>query len=186
MLPALANQFQTNPVTDCDSITVQLYNSSVVSPLPVADYTTTAVLHVDGTATATFASAITGNYYIAIRSRNALLTFSAAPVAMGPTVSYNFTTSASQAYGSNQVQLAPGIFALYSGDVNGDENIDPLDEAIVDVDLTEFVSGYLYDISNTNYPGVIPSDLTGDGNVDLLDAGYIQTNLSNFVFSAHP
>ena len=37
--------------------------------------------------------------------------------------SYNFTTSASQAYGGNQVELAPGIFALYSGDVVKDATV---------------------------------------------------------------
>ena len=132
------------------------------------------MLHVDGTATATFTSAITGNYYIVIKHRNALQTWSAAPVAMGPAVSYNFTTAASQAYGSNQVEIATGIFALYSGDVAIDENMDLLDLGLVETDISNFGFGYL------------PTDLNGDGNVDLLDSPIVETNISNFVFSSHP
>ncbi|HOZ51921.1 MAG TPA: YDG domain-containing protein, partial [Chitinophagaceae bacterium] len=176
MLPVLMNQGQPNTATECDSITVELYNPATLPAAPpyTPDYSTVAMLNTNGTATANFTSSITGNYYIVIKHRSALQTWSASPVAMSSSVNYNFTTSASQAYGSNQVEIAPGVFALYSGDIVVDENMDLLDLGLVESDISSFIFGYA------------STDLNGDGNVDLLDSPILETNISLFIFSAHP
>ena len=173
MLPVLANQGLSNPTTDCDSITVELRD--VNSPHG-ALYTTTAMLQTNGTATCVFTAGVTpGNYYIAIKHRNALQTWSAAPVAIGATGSYNFTTAATQAYGTAaQVEVATGIWALYSGDVVVDENLDLIDIGSVETDASAFLFGYY------------ATDLTGDGNVDLLDTPIVEINAGKFIFSQHP
>jgi hypothetical protein len=93
---------------------------------------------------------------------------------MSSIVNYNFTTSASQAYGSNQVQVSPGIYALYSADLNSDENVDLLDLGILENDIPNFSFGYF------------ATDINGDGNVDLLDVPIAENNINNFVFSSHP
>jgi len=184
MTPALLNQGQANSSTQCDTITVELH--PLANPSMIAN-SSTALLNTDGTALVSFANAIApDNYYIVIKHRNALETWSANALSFPLTTSYDFSTSASQAYGNNQVEVASGIFALYSGDIEKDENIDLLDLGLVEIDQTEFVFGYLYDVINTNYPGVISTDLNGDGNVDLLDAVYLETNSTNFIFSQHP
>ncbi len=174
MLPVLANQGQSNPTTDCDSITVELYNSLVTTPLPAPDYTTTAILQTNGTASAVFPGAVSGDYYIVIKHRNGLQTWSASAMPFPATANYNFTTAATQAYGSNQVEVATGVWAMYSGDVAIDENVDLLDLGLVETDISSFSFGYF------------STDLNGDGNVDLLDSPIMETNISLFVFSAHP
>ena len=89
-------------------------------------------------------------------------------------VVYDFTTSTSQAYGSNQVQVSPGIWAFFSGDVVVDENLDLLDIGEVETDISNFQFGYY------------ATDINGDGNIDLLDVPALETNISNFIFSNHP
>src|SRR5207248_3019450 len=89
------------------------------------------LLMVDGTASLSFSAAIANHsYYIVITHRSTIQTWSSAPYAFAPTGnSYNFTTAASQAYGSNQKQVdsAPNYYALYSGDINQDQNVDLID-----------------------------------------------------------
>jgi hypothetical protein len=89
-------------------------------------------------------------------------------------VSYNFSTSPAQAFGSNQTQMSNGVWAIYSGDINVDQNIDLLDAPLLEADIVNFSFGYY------------PTDLNGDGNVDLLDNPVLEMNTENFVFATHP
>lgn len=179
MRPVLANQGQSNPATHCDSLLVELHQAAV--PTNVA-YSTLAVLYTNGTATAVFPAVTNGSYYIVLKHRNAIETWSSDPVAFtGSTASYNFSTAASKAYGSNQIELTTanvpnGIFALYSGDISKDsgEATDLLDLNQLEQEINNFSFGY-----NS-------SDLNGDGNVDLLDNPFLENNISSFIYSAHP
>ncbi|HNB80728.1 MAG TPA: YDG domain-containing protein, partial [Chitinophagaceae bacterium] len=174
MSPALANQGISNPpVNACDSIVVELRDT--LAPFNVY-HSATVILNQDGTLTDTLPNT-NGYYYIVLRHRNALQTWSAQPVLIsGNTVNYDFTTSAAQAYGSNQIEIAtgPSLWALYSGDVVIDENMDLLDLGAIETDISNFGSGYL------------STDLNGDGNVDLLDSPVLESNISNFIYSIHP
>jgi hypothetical protein len=114
-------------------------------------------------------------YYIVIKHRNGIETWSKNPVTlMGSTVLYDFTTSISKAYGNNMTLLSNGKAAIYNGDINQDENIDLLDFSIVETDINNFQSGYF------------ATDINGDGNVDLLDIAPVEDNINQFVFSNHP
>ena len=96
-------------------------------------------------------------------------------MAFGGVTNYDFTTAATQAFGSNQVQLAPGLFAMYSGDLSPqDEFIDLLDQGVIDNDIFNFAGGY------------VVSDLNGDGFVDLVDQAIVDNNIFNFIGSVHP
>lgn len=170
MLPVLANQFEPTTPTACDSIDVELRDGTTYA---LAQSVRT-VLQQNGTATCIFPP-VSGSYYIVIKHRNAIQTWSANPVVFGATpVTYDFTTTANKAYGDNQKEVSPGVFALYSGDVVVDENMDLLDINAVEADITAFGSGYL------------PTDINGDGNVDLLDSPPAEDNISSFIFSNHP
>jgi len=172
MQAALYNQLQPNSLSDCDTIQIELH--SINAPFQLV-YTTKAVLHTNGTATCNFSSASPDSYYVVIKHRNAIQTWSANPVTIGTSpLSYNFSTAANKAFGSNQVLVSSGKYALYSGDLNNDENIDLLDLLIAETDINNFQYGYL------------ASDMNGDGNVDLLDSPVIESNTNNFIFSAHP
>ena len=123
-------------------------------------------------------NAANGNYYIVIRHRNTLETWSAAPVAYtaGGVTSYSFITSITQAYGSNMIQIdaSPLRFAIFSGDVNRDGTVDATDVSSIDNDAYNFVSGY------------VVSDLTGDNFVDASDFSIADNNAANFVSVSRP
>ena len=175
MSPVLSNQGVTASATACDSIDVELRDITTYAMVQ----SVRTMLNQNGTASCVFppesGASITGNYYIAVKHRSAIQTWSAFPVTVGSTpVSYNFTTAASQAYGSNQIEVSPGVWAFYSGDIVVDENIDLLDVGAVENDISNFSYGY------------VSTDLNGDGNVDLLDSPVVEANISNFVFSYHP
>lgn len=180
MNATLLNQGQANPSTDCDSILVEIHEAA--APLNVVA-SATAVLHTNGTATCIFPTAIaTGYYYIVLKGRNSIETWSGDSILVsGSSITYNFSTAASQAYGSNQVELTTGgipngIFALYSGDIVKDagESTDLLDLNQLEFEINNFSFGYFAE------------DLNGDGNVDILDSPVLETNISGFIFSSHP
>jgi hypothetical protein len=73
-----------------------------------------------------------------------------------------------------QKQMADGPWALFSGDINQDENVDLLDLSILDSSISNFDFGY------------VSTDINGDSNVDLLDNPIIEENINQFIFSVHP
>ncbi len=172
MTAVLANQGEPTTTNACDSIDVELHSD--VAPFGL-DYSVRTVLQQNGTASCTFPP-LTGNKYIVVKHRSALQTWSANPVPMVTNVSYDFSTAATQAYGDNQIEVStsPSIWAIYSGDVIIDENMDLLDLGAVESDISNFTYGY------------VPTDLNGDGNVDLLDSPMLEANISNFIYSIHP
>lgn len=73
------------------------------------------------------------------------------------------------AYGDNQKQMEPGVYAIYSGDINQDGVVDISDQGILDNDIFNFAVGYLN------------SDLNGDSLVDITDQGILDNNIASFV-----
>lgn len=171
MQPVLSNQGIGASTTNTDNITVELHNST--APYAIVA-TTTGMLKTDGTCTVSFPSSFSGSYYLAIKHRNTIQTWSATAVPMAPTVSYDFSTAANKAYGDNMTDLGDGRWAFFTGDINQDENIDLLDYPSLDFDINNFSSGFY------------PTDLNGDGNVDLIDYPIWDANNSNFISSVHP
>jgi hypothetical protein len=94
-----------------------------------------------------FPAAVTGNaFYIAVKHRNHLETWSKLPVTFTSNTAYDFSNSLSQAYddGINppMASVAGGKFAFYGGDVNQDGTVDASDMAEVDNDNAIFAFGY--------------------------------------------
>lgn len=170
MQPVLMNQGLISDSTITDSVDILFYNASTLQQEEVIQ----TVLYTNGYINFNLPFSIVGSYYIAIRHRNSLLTWSSVPLAFPLTSSYDFTTAANKAYGDNQVNVGSGVFAIYSADVNQDDNVDLLDASQVEIDISNFEYGYF----NT--------DINGDGNVDLLDYPLLETNISSFVFAQHP
>ncbi len=171
MSPALMNQGIGNNSEVTDTITVELRNEN--SPYGLVA-STSSLLYTNGNAVAFFPP-VTGSYYIVVKHRNSIETWSANPVAcVAGWVPWEWKTMASRAYGSNLTEVESGKFAIYSGDINQDQNIDLIDLATEEFDINAFQFGYF----NT--------DINGDGNVDLLDSPILETNISNFIFSNHP
>ncbi|NNT73231.1 hypothetical protein HKT18_13480 [Flavobacterium sp. IMCC34852] len=170
MTPVKANEGVGTSTTDVDDVTVELRDASTYAVVSSAS----AVLKTDGTVAAKLV-APAGNYFIAVKHRNAIQTWSAAAEAFGTsTATYDFSTAANKAYGSNMKNLGSGVFGFYSGDINQDESIDVGDFPALFSDNDNFISGYF----NT--------DLNGDGTVDVGDFPILFLNSDNFIFSNHP
>lgn len=168
----------SNP-TATDTITINLWSNNTDSLAAVnPGHSVRVVLHNDGTASCTFyACSLTGNpYYIAVKSRNAVETWSKIPINLNASVSYNFTTSLSQAYNDGinppMKSVGGGIFAFYSGDVNQDGGIDGNDMNDID--------------NNSNGFGYHVSDLNGDLGTDGNDMNLVDNNVTLGLFYARP
>jgi hypothetical protein len=171
MKPVLANQGVTTNMTITDSFDIIVYDA--ISPFAQVA-SSRVVVNTDGTAQCSFNS-VSGLFYIGVKHRNGLNTWSANPVLLGSIpLNYDFTTASNKAYGDNQVEMEPNKWAFYSGDLIVDENIDLLDGGQLELSIGNFDFGY------------IETDLNGDGNVDLLDGPLIEENTNNFIFSSHP
>ncbi len=171
MRPVRFNQDGVSPMTDVETITVELH--STTAPYDVL-HTTTTMLHTDGTAEATFSSSPTGSFYISINCRNAIKTWSATPQTIGGTTSYDFSNAQNKAYGNNMVSLGGGKFAFYSGDINGDGSIDGSDAPYL-----------LNDVDNSLFGAQI-TDLNGDGSVDNSDIPFYSDNTDASIYSHDP
>jgi PKD repeat protein len=154
------NQF---PGTVADQITVELH--STVSPFDMVAGPFTLDIHTDGNASTTLPTSLNGNYYLVIKHRNSIETWSGSGVSFSGSgaVTYNFTTAASQAFGSN-LKLVGSSYVLYGGDVSQDGLVDGSDMAFVDNASTMVLSGYN------------PEDINGDGIVDGSDMANIDNN----------
>jgi len=150
MRPVLQNSGETGTGTQCDNLTVELRNAT--APYALA-HTFDGIINTNGTMTCTYPGAASGNsYYIVLKHRNAVETWSASPVLFGSTNNYSFASGSAQAYGDNMVQKG-SVWCLYSGDINNDEEVNPGDYT-------------LWVISNANGDiGYYDTDLDGDGEV---------------------
>lgn len=131
-----------------------------------------------GNVTVTFKEPIssTDSYYIVVKSRNSIETWSKTggeTWGAATTLTYDFTTAPSQAFGNNMV-FKCGRWCVYSGDVNQDGIVDGTDLSLIDNDAANFVQGY------------VPTDLNCDGIVDGSDAAIADNNAANFVTKITP
>jgi hypothetical protein len=155
MTPVKMNQGVSGATaTDVDDVTVELRDATTYAVAA----TTTAVLKTDGSVAAKFNAFPAGNYFIAVKHRNAIQTWSAAAQPFGvSTATYDFTTAANKAYGNNMIQLESGVYGFYSGDLNQDGFIESGD----------FPS--LYNDNDAGLEGYYSTDLNGDGFVESGD-----------------
>ena len=72
------------------------------------------------------------------------------------------------------MQLENGVWALYSGDINLDGNVDNSDYGLWESDANSFANG--------NYS----TDLNGDGNVDNSDYAIWEGNANEFIYAIIP
>ncbi len=155
-----------------DTVRIQLRNP--VSPYASVD-SNKVYLNSAGSGTLDFSNAPSGNYYMMVKHRNALETWSNSTVAFshGQNTSFDFTVSISMAYGNNQI-FKSGRWCIYSGDAVHDGTIDLTDIVEAFNDAAVFTSGY------------VDSDFNGDSSVDLSDIVIAFNNSNNFVSLIRP
>ena len=140
----------------------------------------TVLLQTDGNTSCTFSRLVeSGSYWIVVRHRNTIQSWSANPVTFYSDipVAYDFSLSASKTFGNNATDVfGENIWSQYTGDLNQDEFIDIFDFPIFDWDNQHFVMIPIYS----------PSDMNGDGFVDIFDFPIYDGNNQGFVMSIHP
>jgi pectate lyase len=151
-----------------DTVTVELHDAT--SPYNVVSISK-GLLDANGHGSFNFSGGVSGTpYYLNVKHRSAIETWSALPVSI---LTYDFTTTAAQAYGNNLIQIG-SKWCLYGGDVNQDGGID----------LTDLIA-----VSNDNLdgtPGIfsgLPTDVNGDGGVELSDLILVANNNIRGVYS---
>jgi len=176
MVPArytnLVEAGSSNPglATDADLIQVELRKPS---SLEVVSYTTNAMLNTNGTVQCNFPkSALVGSYYIVVKHRSCLPLWSSNPISFTSFSEYNFIQTISNSYSNFDDlpvlhEVAPGVFALFVGELNTDGFIDAVDYATYenDIDLSSYSGLYL-----------LNSDFNGDSYVDPTDYPHYDYN----------
>ncbi len=172
-MTATANKINAAiPSSIADSIIVELHSST--SPYATM-YSSNGVVNTNGTASISFPnSTLDSSYYIVIKHRNSIETWSASPVTISNHTIYNFTTSASQAYGANLSNLGKGVFGIYSGDITQDGSVDFNDYPTLDIASNDGILGY--DVN----------DLNGDASVDFNDYPILDVNSNIGVIVVRP
>lgn len=161
-----------NPATNGmipDTVTVLLRNS--FTPYAITDsikgYLDSLGKGIFPTSYASGAS----NYYIVVRHRNSLETWSKTSQSFNSGyMNYDFSTQVTQAYGNNIVQIdtSPVRFGNYSGDVNQNGVIDLTDIIQIYNDASGFKTGYR------------STDTNGDNSISLTDVLICYNNSVGF------
>lgn len=156
--------------------TVRAYLRSINFPFNVLDSSSAVIDSSSLTGVFKFYNITSGTYYIQLKHRNSIETWSRAGgelLVFGGIYNYDFTDADNKAYGNNLV-LKAGKYCIYSGDVNQDGTIDLNDIQLIENDTYNFVSGY------------VATDVTGDNAVDLSDAVIADNNAFNIVSVTRP
>jgi len=155
-----------------DTVRIELHNST--TPFAEVDHDS-VVLSTTGQGTGIFRAAANGTpYYIVIKHRNTIETWSAsAQTFTSSSLTYDFTTAANKAYGSNMIQKGTK-WCIYSGDCAKDGWVDGLDMNVVDNNAAIFAYGYYV------------SDMNGDSWTDGLDMNFVDNNSASFIYAVTP
>jgi hypothetical protein len=173
MVPALLNQSVAGALASkTDSVWVELRTPN--SPY-VLEASKKVLLNTNGTVTCTFNNFSGGTYYIVIKHRNGIETWSKNPVPINWIAStYNFTSSSTKAFGDNQIEVESGVWAIYNGDIDQNGSVDNSDFSEWEADANNFVVGY------------VDTDLDGNGSVDNGDFSIWEANANGFISTVKP
>ena len=151
----------------CDTVTVDLCEN--VFPFNVL-YTSRSIVNASGDGAFNFPLSADGSsFYITVNNHNTLKTWSSNSLLFSMNTNYDFTNAASKAFGNNQKNLGDGRFALFSGDVNQDSQINITDFEDLKNAIQLFPFGYLI------------KDLTGDYLIESADFSLLENNIGRII-----
>ncbi|MFA5403462.1 MAG: hypothetical protein WC358_00840, partial [Ignavibacteria bacterium] len=144
------------------SDTANIYLAAASNPYALLD-SQKVVLSTSGTSSPTFTRVSSGSYYIIVKHRNHLETWSSLPQTFvaGTPLNYNFTTDSAKAFGNNMKKVG-SVWVLFGGDPNQDGSIDG-------VDIPIFIGQF----GSTGY---LSCDFNGDEDVNAQDVIIISSN----------
>ncbi|MBK7214007.1 MAG: hypothetical protein IPH88_12065 [Bacteroidales bacterium] len=160
------------PGNIADHVTIELANSA--APFNILFSIPNVELQTNGMMTMNLPPSANSSYYLIVKQRNSISTWSSVPVNLGAEqVNYDFTDAPSKAYGNNLVPSG-SVWLIYGGDVNADGLVDSGDMIDIDNAASVFATGYL------------PEDANGDGLVDAEDMILVDNNVTGFAGVIHP
>lgn len=176
--PVLYDLGMTTRPDYSDSIELDLWSPAALSR-DTPDFRKSVMLMSDGTAYAIYPGVTQGRYYyLAVKHRSSLETWSKSPLLFGLHNEYDFTDSLNAAYGNGlnppMESMGGGKYALFSGDVNQDGRINQDDYGIMENDVLSILFGYYV------------TDLNGDGEVESYDYSLLENNIIRNIIKARP
>jgi photosystem II stability/assembly factor-like uncharacterized protein len=162
------------PGTIADQVTIELHYST--PPYNTAYTFNNINLNMNGSLEINdIPGTITGSYFVGIKHRNSIETWSATPVdfSISGIINFDITTAISQAFGDN-MKLIGSDYVIYGGDINQDGIVDSGDMISVDNDAKDFLTGY------------INTDINGDGLIDSGDKIIVDNNSEIFLTRITP
>lgn len=156
--------------------TIRVFLRRVAEPDVVTDSAKAVIDSVTLIAPLYFTRAPSDTYYLQIKHRNGLVTWSRAGgvhYVQDSVYNYDFTTSVFQAYGNNMI-LKGTKYCFFSGDINHNGEIDGSDISPIQNAAANYISGYVI------------TDLTGDGFVDGSDFLIADNNAASYVVMSEP
>lgn len=136
-------------------------------------------LNTDGTTSVEVPTSVTGNYYVVLRHRNSVESWSASSVTFpsGTPITLDWTVDSTSVYGNNEKSgkvSTPGggaPYVIYSGEVCQTDGSTPPDGYIDGGDV-----GNIFNLAQIYDFGYKPEDLTGDGFIDGFDVAIVFNN----------
>ena len=184
--------------TQVDTVTIELHAAS--SPYGFVE-SSSGILSTTGFVGVPFSGArVGGSYFIVIKHRNSIDTWSSTAHTIASVDTFDFTSGSGQAY-QNQfpvdpppytlaplIQVQPGIWAIYNGDV-GSGTYAVLD-GLCDVSDGNWLEQDANIYNTIQIPDYYVTDITGDGVPDVSDYNLEETNFlidgTNAVVSQYP
>jgi uncharacterized protein (TIGR02145 family) len=170
------NPFDRFPGETIDTLTVML--ADTVPPWAFRYEAYGAGISADGSIVCSqIPGDLHGRFYIVIRHRQSIETWSSLPVSFaGSLITYDFTSSAGQSFGDNMrpMDSESQVFALFCGDITGPAG---LPDGYVDI----FDDVSVFNRSQTSDYGYFTEDLTGDGFMDIFDNVIVFNNMQTGV-----
>ncbi|HRE40236.1 MAG TPA: FG-GAP-like repeat-containing protein [Ignavibacteria bacterium] len=161
VIPEGLLNISTNTLRMRDTISAYLYD---ITGSDIIDSAKGILDSVNFTVDLEFKNAISGVYYLVIKHRNCIETWSklgGEKINRGDSYIYDFTNSPGSAYGDN-LKLKGGKYCLYSGDVNSSGVINSTDRTLIR--------------NNVGQIGYIRFDLDGNGVVNSSDRTIVRNN----------
>lgn len=160
--------------------TLSICLAQPVSPWAVLFAAHALPLSTSGNISVPIPSSFTGSYYVIIRHRQSIETWSKNPVSFaGSIINYNFTSAAGQAFGNNMKDLLGNgtVWGLFTGDLNHNGYVE-LDDV-----------NAVYTASRYSASGYMIEDIDGDGYVEIDDVNKVFINSKNgigYITPANP
>jgi len=170
-LSAFIQGFYNNLTNSMTADTARVYLREMHPPFALID-SAKGILNSGGQGVFSFYNALSEvNYYIILKHRNSIETWSMMPMLFSlGNLYYDFTASPEMAFGSNLTLIDPSPlrYGIYSGDINQEGH----------VDLSDVLSAY--NNARTFTTGYKSSDLNGDNLTDLSDILIAYNNAIKF------